>query len=136
MKSYLINSIDIKFCSKTTSESLSYILFYLCEICKKIPIPFYKSIQNKVKYYCKTCFEKENKNNNLNMFEPSKTELGLYDSLLMSCKNFESGCDKLFTIHEISAKLGHEKRCGLDSDTLNRASENESVYEEEYLTFI
>ena len=119
MKSFLIDSIDKKFCCKTDPETLNHISRYLCNICSNIPLPFYTSIHNQVKYYCKSCIDSKINEPSLKLIHPSFAEMQMYESLIISCKYFESNCDKVFTLDQIEEMIFHEERCDLNPDKLD-----------------
>ena len=54
MMNYSINSIETKYCSKTTPNILN--LIQLCKNCNKIPLPPYRSYKKPEMILCSGCY--------------------------------------------------------------------------------
>ena len=104
----MINSIPKKYCLQTKEKTLKK--FKFCLKCACIPLPRCKSISDQSSILCMKCYLDQGFClNNLINTEPE--ELELLNKLIFSCKNFEKGCQKQFSISSLKEMSFHESKC-------------------------
>ena len=107
MMKYSIDSIDQKFCSKTNKESLQMIK--VCQICERIPLPYYINKDSK-DVFCQKCYISKNKNTQ-DLDDPLTDDLLLLGKLVFNCEKFENGCQEEFKLDTIEQLLLHQQNC-------------------------
>ena len=108
MDIYSPESIELKYCLKTSSDILEFIS--LCINCGKIPLPSYQSKKNPGKIYCKTCFKLQ-KNEIEDICSNSKIEIKVLSKLIISCVNYENGCHLEFNFNKLDKYILHIQNC-------------------------
>ena len=106
MKSYFLNSLETRNCRKNNENVLKNLR--ICENCKNIAIPTYKSFFAQTKSYCKTCYTKLNFTDD-SLITPSKIEFDIIETLVISCKN--QNCELIFNVNTLENLINHQKDC-------------------------
>ena len=108
MNKYSVDSIEPKFCFKTNPNILENIK--ICQNCSNIPIPCFRSHKEPKNTFCKSCYFSINKNLEF-LSNPAYTELKLLEKLILSCENYEMGCQEEFTIKSLDKLWIHHQIC-------------------------
>ena len=109
MNTYLIDSIDYKYCLKTNPDTLYEIK--VCQSCLRIPLPCYRSNKDPPEFiFCRTCYYSKNKMKE-HLKNPSNDDLKLLYKLVINCANYEKGCQEKFSINTLDKLLLHYDNC-------------------------
>jgi hypothetical protein len=106
MNEYVIDSIDLDRCKKTPEIIFKSLI--LCDSCFKLPIPQYKSYKQQNKTFCRSCYLKNNKHEEV--FYPSRLEMNILEQVVINCSNMS--CEKVFNINSLNDMIKHEEICG------------------------
>ena len=123
MKTYYIDSIEQKFCFKTKLSILNEI--QKCLKCNKIPLPSHRAVNSPKNFYCKSYYYFLKMNPEL-LICPSEHEIDLLDNLVISCKNFNNGCNNEYKTINLQEKFQHENDCDY-SDPSNFLNQKRSM---------
>ncbi len=106
MNEYIIDSIDLDRCKKTPEIIFKSLI--LCDSCCNLPIPQYKSYKQQNKIFCRSCYLKNNKLENV--LYPSRLEMNILEKVVISCSNLR--CIEVFNINSLDDMIKHEEICG------------------------
>ena len=98
MMSFPISSISKKFCELTKSKVLKDI--DICDKCKEIPLPPYRSTIQQDNSYCKKCWDLQNFDP-ISLIKPFKKDIKALEKLIICCKFYEKGCSVIYQINNI-----------------------------------
>ncbi len=111
MKSYYLNSIDIKNCNRTNEETLKRLK--KCVNCTKIALPPYKSWKNQKNHYCKDCYLKIDPNLETLIYLDD-LELEIIEKIIINCDI----CNLEFDLNSLNLLEIHKENCQIKSEII------------------